>query len=158
MKRTGFITLICLTFGLIVNGQNKSITKTDLYGNWILKLNENNQNDNEFVFIREKESENRSRNMNITISLLEFDKCLVDYDNSYTYCGNGSFSNDYSWAFDKGLGIVNIYKSEKWLKKFKEEYPDEFKKFNLLDKYNEMELSLVLNKNESIELEIINWE
>ncbi len=158
MKRTGFITLICLAFGLIVNGQNKSITKTDLYGTWILVLKENNHEDDGFIFVKKKEPETLKADMYITISLLELDECLVNYDNAHAYCGNGAFSTDYSWTFDKGLEIVNIYKSEKWLKEFKEKYPDEFKKFNMPDKYDEMELSLVVLENKNIGLEIINWE
>lgn len=158
MKGTGFITLICLAFVVIVNGQNKSITKSNLYGSWILELNENNQDVDDFIFIRKKETGTLGADMNITISLLEFDECLVNYDNDRIYCGNGTLSTDYSWTFDKDLGIVNIYKSEKWLKEFKEEHPDEFKKFNLPDKYDEMQLSLVIRENGSIGLEIINWE
>ncbi|MFS4448516.1 hypothetical protein [Maribacter sp. 2307UL18-2] len=156
MTRTGFITLIGLALGLLMNGQNKTITATDLHGNWVLELNKNEPVRDEFIFKRQKPSENRRAAVTITITLLEFDECLVDYDERM-YCGNVG-RTDYSWAFDNSLGIINIYRSEKWLRAFKEENPDEFKSLDVPDKYHEMELSLTVLKNGGIGLEIMNWE
>ena len=150
--------MICLAFIFVVNGQNKSLTKTDFYGNWTLDLNEYELDDDEYIFKRQKEFKSKKEDVNITISLLDFDECRVNYDAaSSIYCGY-SQKRDYSWTFKKDLGIINIYNSEKWLKDFKEEDPDEFENLGLPDKYDEMELFLVVLENGSIGLKITNWE
>ncbi|MEP3209697.1 MAG: hypothetical protein ABJN95_10930 [Maribacter sp.] len=158
MRRTACTLLIGLAFALMLNAQNTPITKVELYGNWMLELSENSPDNDGLVFTKKKESAPLKKDFNITISLLEYDECLVNYDTTVTYLGKIGSLADYSWTFDKDLGIVNIYKSEKWLKEFKEKHPDEFNKFKMQDKYHEMELSLVALENERIGLEIINWE
>jgi len=156
MKRTGYLTTVCLAFVLYMHGQNKTIQITDLYGNWTLDLNEYEVADDEYILKRQKATKNQKEATNIIISLLAFDECTVYYDGDY-YCGSGT-PNDYSWAYNEDLQIINIYKSGKWLKYFKEENPEEFKKLELPEKYDEMELSLLQLKNGNIGLEIINWE
>jgi len=150
--------MTCLVFIFVVNGQNSSLTKTDLYGNWTLDLNAHELEDNDYILQRQEEFKNSQEEINITISLLDQDECRVNYDAvSSIYCGF-SGGRDYSWTFNEGLGIINIYHSEKWLKAFKEENPEEFENLDLPDKYDEMELALTALENGSIGLKIINWE
>ncbi|MEP2280954.1 hypothetical protein [Maribacter sp.] len=158
MKRTGYITMICLTFICIVNGQNSSTTKSDFYGNWTLDLNDYKLEDDDYIFRKHKEFKNSKEEINITITLLDSDECRINYDSASSgYCGF-SGSRDYSWTINKDLGIINIYHSKKWLKAFKEENPEEYKNLDLPNKYDEMELSLIALENGSIGLKIINWE
>lgn len=150
--------MICLAFTFVVHGQNNSLKKTDFYGNWTLDLSKYELEDDDYIFRRQKEFKNAQKEINITISLLDSNECRVNYDAaSSIYCGF-SGGRDYSWTFNKDLGIINIYHSEKWLKAFKEEDPEEFENLDLPDKYDEMQLSLIALENESIGLKIINWE
>lgn len=74
---------------------------------------------------------------------------------SLYYCGSGS-STYYSWTLSEDLKRINIYRHSELLKAMEEENPEEFKRMELLDRYDEMELLLVIQDNGDLGLEIID--
>lgn len=157
MIRMGLLTIVCLAFALFTYRQNKTIQITDLYGDWMLDLNEYDVDNDEYIFKRQKTTKPHKEETPIIISLLAFDECSVNYNTASYYCGSGT-PKDYTWAFNEDLQIINIYNSEKLLKYIKEENPEEFETLGLPEKYLEMELSVLLLKNGSIGLKIMDWE
>lgn len=157
MNKAICITLIYFAFALALKAQNKTYTKSDFYGTWVLDLNEFELDDDIYTFEREKSSKNQEEKLNIIVTLLESGQCKVNYDRTSGFCGNEAFK-DYSWLLDKDLGTINIYHSEIFLKQFKEENPEDFNSFGLPEKYNSMELKIVTLNNGGIGLEITDWE
>ncbi|MEP2236990.1 MAG: hypothetical protein ABJI22_01440 [Maribacter sp.] len=144
-----------MAFTLPVKAQKKLYTDSDFYGTW--NLHHYELEDDIYIFKKEKSSKNQEEKLNITITLLELGKCRVNYDLTSGFCGNETFK-DYSWSFDKDLGIINIYHSKEWLKEFKEQSPEDFKSFGLPEKYNSMELKIVTLQSGEIGLEILDCE
>ena len=157
MKKAMYLVLICFVIALTANGQDKSYSEFDFYGTWSLDLNEYDLEDDEYIFRKEKSSNNQEEKLNIIVTFLESSKCRVNYDRTSGFCGTETF-RDYSWSFDKDLGIINIYHSKEWLKEFKEQSPEDFKNFDLSEKYNSMELKIVTLQSGGIGLEILDWE
>ncbi|MDP5060390.1 MAG: hypothetical protein NWP64_00585 [Maribacter sp.] len=157
MNKAIFLVLICFVIALTANAQDNLYYEFDFYGTWTLDLNEYELEDDIYIFKKEKSSNNQQEKLNILVTFLESSKCRVNYDRTSGFCGTETFK-DYSWSFDKDLGIINIYHSVELLKEFKEQSPDDFKDFGLPEKYNSMELKIVTLQDESIGLEILDWE
>ncbi|MGO4921543.1 hypothetical protein [Maribacter spongiicola] len=157
MKKVMYLTLIYFVLALTANAQDKSYTEFDFYGTWTLDLNEYELEDDIYIFKKEKSSNNQEEKLNLIVTFLESSKCRVNYDSTSGFCGTENF-RDYSWSFDKDSDIINIYHSVELLKEFKEQSPEDFKHFGLPEKYDSMELKIVTLQNESIALEILDWE
>lgn len=56
MNKAIYITLIYFAFALTAKAQNKTYTKSDFYGTWVLDLNEFELDDGIYTFEREKSS------------------------------------------------------------------------------------------------------
>ena len=157
MKKAVYLVLICFVIASTANAQDKPYYEFDFYGTWTLDLNEYELEDDIYIFKKEKSSNNQEEKLNIIVTFLESGKCRVNYDLTSGFCGNETFK-DYSWSFDKDLGIINIYHSKEWLKEFKEQSPEDFKDLGLPEKYNSMELKIVTLQSGGIGLEILDWE
>jgi hypothetical protein len=152
MKRTAFISLIFLAFGFSTNGQDKSITEFDLYGGWILDSNEAKQDEGKLIY-KKQENSNTGLKKGISVIYFEaFEECKIATYRAF-YCGNEAPPPDYSWTFEEDNGIINVYSSKKWLKEFKEKYPEEHEKFGSPEKFDKMKLKVVELMDGTIALE-----
>ncbi|TDT44917.1 hypothetical protein CLV90_1996 [Maribacter spongiicola] len=152
-----YLVLICFVIALTAKAQDKSYTESDFYGTWSLDLNEYELENDLYIFEKEKSSSSQEEKLNIIVTFLESSKCRVNYDRTSGFCGNETFK-EYNWSFDKGSDIINIYHSIELLKEFKEQSPEDFKDFDLPEKYKSMELKIVTLQNGGTGLEISDWE
>lgn len=130
MKRTVFILLIFIAFGLLVNGQEKPITEFDLYGCWALEFDENKKTPIKKIFRRCEDANQKNIIFRSDFSLLAFNKSEFKVMSNHPMNCNGRMTNEIegSWVFTETSGIVELfypedYQAEFW-KKVKEDYPD----------------------------------
>ncbi|WP_339729985.1 hypothetical protein [Maribacter stanieri] len=130
MKRTVFISLVFIAFGLFVNGQEKPITEFDLYGCWVLEYDENGKIPKQKLLRRCEDANQKNTIFRSDFSLLAFNKSEFKVMSNHPMNCNGRMTNEIegSWTFNEVSGIVEQfypinYQAEFW-EKVKEEYPE----------------------------------
>lgn len=142
MKKISFISLIFLAFGLLAKGQDKLVTEFDLYGSWILELEQIEQDKGKLIYKRSEESRTKLKEVVSAIYFQAFEEYKIDTYRPFI-CGNEAPPLDYNWTYDADTGIINIYSFKKWLKEFKENHPKEHEKFGSPEKFYKMKFMVV---------------
>ncbi len=155
MKR--IITFCLLSIVGISNyGQDKSITEFDLYGRWVLELDENGQFPEKLVYTLRAESDPISHKNWIAISLMAFEKC--EFASSRTqgcgYCGTQrGYVDKHTWVYDEKKEVILITTVKTWLKEFSETHPEEYAEFGSLNWIEKTEIKVIRLVDNTIGLE-----
>lgn len=149
MKRTAFISLIFIAFGLLANGQDKPITEFDLYGCWIMERNEDGKRPQKQIYKRCNSSDSKLRLKHSKISLLPFNKS--EFQTTSAYICFTTVTEKGTWIYDEKEGVVSMYWGQKWLKELKEKDPEEYMKWNSPEKFNWLKFKIVeLSENQMV--------
>ena len=151
MKYLPTFLLFFLLSGLSIYGQEKAVSKMDLYGCWIQEKSQNGLNSNKLVYKRCSAVNPKMKNRGSEFSLLAYGKTEIQRW-SPNVC-RATFTDYGTWTFDKKTGTVTMSYGQKWLEELKRDNPKEFEKFGSPKKMEWKKFKVVSVTKNQMEIE-----
>lgn len=148
MKITTLLLVNFLFIGVCAQAQSNPITKFDVYGRWVLELEEDNQLQEKLLYLRRSESE-VIESLNWTdISLLAYNQCEFNSSSEMTlgFCSTETVSSRYktSWDYNEDRGVVTITTLDIIFKELNVLYPEEYAEFGSPEWITKIEYEVIV--------------